>query len=30
MKNQDLKLCPLCESPLVRESRNVNAVCKRL
>ncbi|MCK5198621.1 MAG: type II toxin-antitoxin system MqsA family antitoxin [Spirochaetales bacterium] len=28
MKQQDLKLCPLCESPLVKESRNVNAVYK--
>ena len=28
MKQQDLKLCPLCESPLVRESRNVTAVYK--
>ena len=28
MKQQDLKLCPLCESPLVRETRNVSAVYK--
>ena len=28
MKQQDLKLCPLCESPLIRETRNVNVVYK--
>ena len=28
MKKQDLKLCPLCEAPLVRETRNVSMVYK--
>ena len=28
MKQQDLKLCPLCEASLVREPRNVSAVYK--
>jgi HTH-type transcriptional regulator/antitoxin MqsA len=28
MKQYNLKLCPLCESPLVRETPNVNAVYK--
>jgi len=28
MKQYNLKLCPLCEAPLVRESRNVSMVYK--
>ena len=28
MKKQNLKLCPICEAPLVRESRNVSMVYK--
>ena len=28
MKQQNLKLCPLCKAPLVRESRNVSMVYK--
>ena len=28
MKKQDLKLCPLCEAPLIRETRNSSMVYK--